>query len=608
MSMDSAVAEPTRWDRGAPVEASTVPEAFQRAVVAYADKVALRSLGGETELTWSELGVRVRRVASGLRALGLQRGDTLALLLPNSIDAHVIDYAAAHIGVVPFNIFNSSSASQIAFQVSNAGARVIVTERKALAKTRRAIDEVGSGVAHLVVVDGDDTMATLDSVVAAGDPDFDFDAAWREVLPGDLATMIYTSGTTGPPKGAEWSHHTVMSQQRALAAGLPIPTEAIVSFLPLAHAGGRINALYMALVYGATLTACPDIREIPACLVDARPDAFFAPPRFWEKLQVAVEGLIEAVPDEIVRREMKDAVDLSLQWVRSLDAGSDVSSALADELAWEHTRALKMLEPIVARLGLDRIKAAYIGGAPCAPEVVQFFRAIGVPLLEAYGATEVSLNIFNRVDDFKTGTAGKPLPGVEVSLADDGELLCRFDGNMVGYRNEPQKTAETVDNDGWLHTGDIATIDADGYVAIVDRKKEIIINSAGKNMSPALIESTVRGESSLIGQVVAVGDGRRYVTALITLDPEAVPVYAARLGLGDAQLAQLVESAEIRQEVQAAVDRANGRLNSNEQVKRFALLPTAWTPDSDELTPTAKLKRRVIHSKYVDAIDALYAP
>jgi long-subunit acyl-CoA synthetase (AMP-forming) len=297
-------------------------------------------------------------------------------------------------------------------------------------------------VRHLVVLE--DALAELE---AAGAQGFDFDAAWRAVTPDDLATIIYTSGTTGPPKGAQWSHRTVMAAQRALDEALPMPSHGVVSFLPMAHTGGRITVHYLALAYGATITACPDIRELPAHLADARPDAFISTPGFWDRIRAGLLTMAAGEPD---------------------------------------------LRPYLARLGLDNLKAAFVGGAPCPPDLSEFFRAAGVPLLEAYGSTEVSLNIFNRVTDFRPGTAGKPLPGVEIRLLDDGELLCRSELNMVGYRGDPEQTAATIDADGWLHTGDIARIDADGYVSIVDRKKELIITSSGKNISPANVEAAVR--------------------------------------------------------------------------------------------------------------------
>jgi long-chain acyl-CoA synthetase len=598
-------------DSGRPLDAATVPGAFQRVVAAYPDKMALRTLGGAVSLTWAELATRVARLAAGLSTLGIGRGDTVAILLPNTIECHVLDFAANHLGAIPFAIFNSSPAEQIEHQLRVADATVVVTEQAFMPRLRPAVESLGRQVGHIVVVDGDmagngevagdeTATVTLREVESAGLPEFDAEAAWRAVTADDLATLIFTSGTTGPPKAAQWTHRTVLAAQRAMAAVLPIPTDNLISFLPMAHAGGRVTVHYMALVHGATITVCPDMSLLPQHLAEVHPDAFFSVPRLWEKLQVAIEATIAGIPSEAERRRTARAVEAGLRRVTAQEAGTaPAGSGQADA-------DLEVLRPILARLGLDQIKAAFIGGAPSSPEIVRFFRAVGVPLLEAYGLTEGSLNVFNRVEEFKAGTSGRALPGVELALASDGELLARGDLNFVGYRKQPEETAATLDPDGWLHTGDIAQIDGDGYVTVVDRKKEIIINAAGKNMSPAAIENAVKGESSLIGQVVAIGDRRRYVVALITLDPEALGVFARRQSTDGASPAELVASPQLRDEIAAAVERANTHLHGNEQVKKFALIPTAWLPDSDELTPTAKLKRRAIHQKYAAHIEDLY--
>nr|WP_271213813.1 AMP-dependent synthetase/ligase [Rhodococcus wratislaviensis]GLK41074.1 putative fatty-acid-CoA ligase FadD [Rhodococcus wratislaviensis] len=590
-----------------PLAAATIPEAFQQVVAMYGDQTALRTIDEDVSYTWRELDERVRSLAAGLAGLGVGRGDTVAIILPNTVECHLVDYAAYHIGAVPFAVFNSSPAEQIEHQLRIADCTLVVTQLAFLDKVQAAVAALGDQVRHIVVVDGDvpDTL-TLGDVEGAADPAFDLDAAWRAVRAEDLSTLIFTSGTTGAPKGAQWSHRTVMAQQRALAAALPLPSIGIISFLPMAHAGGRITSQYMALAHGASITACPDMAQVPVALAKHRPDAFFSVPRLWEKLQVAIELMIANEADDTHRGALQAALETGKQAVLAAQTGSDADPAEATRLLTEHQQALTLLRPLLGRLGLDRIKAAFVGGAPSAPELSVFFRAVGVPMLEAYGLTEGSLNVFNRVEDFKAGTAGKPLPGVELKIGDDGELLAKADLNFVGYRKQPDETAAAFDEHGWLRTGDIAVIDDDGFVRIVDRKKEIIINSAGKNMSPATIESTIKGESSLIGQLVAVGDRRKYVTALVTLDPEALAVYAKRLGLDDKPEAEIVETPEIRVEIAAAVERGNRRLNSNEQVKQFAILPTAWLPDSEELTPTAKLKRRVIHRKYADQIEALY--
>lgn len=590
-----------------PLEAATVAEAFQRTVATYRDKEALRSIDGEYRLTWGELGDHVRAAAAGLAAHGVVHGDTVALVLPNVPECHIVDFAALHLGAVPFAIFNSSPPEQIAHQLKGAGSKIVVTQQAFLDGVLAAVEELDGQVATIVLVDGHgDDFITLDGLLASGAEDFDFESAWRAVTADDLVTLIYTSGTTGAPKGAQWSHRTAMSQQRALDAALPMPRDGIISFLPMAHAGGRITSHYMALAYGATITACPDMAALPMALASSRPDAFFSVPRMWEKLQVAIEAMIAAQPSD-QRSVLEGVLEVGLNRVRAVEAGSGVPADDVSKLIEEHDRLLAFVAPILARLGLDNIKAGFIGGAPSAPELSQFFRAVGVPMLEAYGLTEGSLNVFNRVHDYKTGTAGKPLPGVEVRLDVDGELLCRGDLNFVGYRGEPQATADALDDDGWLHTGDIATIDDDGFVTIVDRKKEIIINSAGKNMSPANIESAVRGESSLFAQVVVIGDGRRYVTALVTLDPEALVSQGPSLGLGDSPLSDLLSAPEVVEEIGSAIQRANRRLHSNEQVKKFSIVGPAWMPDGEELTPTAKLRRRVINVKYADVIEGMYA-
>jgi len=589
-----------------PLDAATVCQAFQAVVAQRPDQPALRTKDGEVELTWRGLDERVRALAAGLSGLGVGHGDTVAMLLPNTIECHLIDLAAIHLGAIPFTIYNSSSPEQIRHQLQNADAKLIACQSEFVPRVEEARAGL-DGLEHVIVTDGEGGTATLDDVARAGAPDFDFDAAWKAVDAEDLVTIIYTSGTTGPPKGAQWAHRTVMAQLRALGAAVPLPQSDVISFLPMAHAGGRLTAHYFALAHGATITVCPDLKQLPAYLAAVHPDAFFAVPRLWEKLQVAIEGMVDAIEDDAQRAAAKKAIDAGMRRWKAQDAGSDASDEDVKGAEAEQEAVRATLQPILERIGLDRIKAAFVGGAPNAPELTLFFRAVGVPLLEAYGLTEGSLNIFNRIDEFKVGTAGKPLPGVELRLGDDGEMLIRGELTMVGYRKDPEKTAETLDTDGWLHTGDIAEVDDDGYVKIVDRKKEIIISAAGKNMSPANIESAIKGESSLIGQVVTIGDGRRYNTALITLDPEAAPQAAKRLGIQAGSFEELAKAPELRAEVEKAVERGNARLSRVEQIKKFTLLPVAWVPDSDELTPTLKLKRRPIAEKYAAQIEAMYA-
>ncbi|MEV6985408.1 long-chain fatty acid--CoA ligase [Sphaerisporangium sp. NPDC051017] len=596
---------------GEPIEASTLAEAFQRTVMKYPDKAALRTIGGGVELTWSHLNERVRSVAAGIDALGVRKGHKAAILMRNLIENHLTDYAVAHLGAIPFGIFNTSSPEQIAYQVGHAEAKLVITETKFLPKVREAIASLGDLVENIIVVDGETGTSqgiekTLEAVEGSGKPDFDFDAAWQAIEPEDIECIIYTSGTTGPPKAAQWSNRMIMSGLRSVGQAIPLPHRGILSFLPMAHAGGRNNGHHYALVYGATLTVCPDATDVPKALVDVHPDLFLSSPRMFEKLQVAIEAIIEDTP-EPRRGKLKAAISIGLRFAHAEDAGFTGSVAGLAPLKAEREEGLKLLKPILEKVGLDQLDAVIIGGATVTPELVHFFRAVGAPMLEAYGATEVSLNVFNRIDDFKTGTAGKPLPDVELKLAEDGEILCRGPLNMSGYYKEPEKTAEVMDGDGWIHTGDIGELDDDGFLKIIDRKKEIIINSHGKNMSPAVIETAILEESSLIAQFVAIGEARRYVVGLMTLDPQAVNTFAKQdPELGILGYDEVMASAKLREEIQRAVDRSNARLNSNEQIKKFIILGNAWEIDSDELTPTAKVKRRIINQKYARQIEALY--
>jgi long-chain acyl-CoA synthetase len=605
--------DPALTAHGEPVAARTLPEAFQRTVATYPDKAAIRTIGGAVELTWAELGERVRGLAGSLALLGCRRGDRVALLMRNLVENHMVDYALAHLGAVPFGIFNTSPVDQVVYQVEHAEAEILVTEARYLPKVAEAVAKLGTQVRHVIVVDPDGEQPELvgnqiafDEVEATPNPDFDFEASWQAVEPEDIACIIYTSGTTGPPKAAMWSNRMITEGVRAIDAAIPLPRRGLISFLPMAHAGGRNNGHHYALAYGAAITVCPDMNDVAAALVDVHPDLFSSSPRVYEKLQVAIESLIEAEPEDS-RRALKEALELGLRFSHAEEAGSVESLAELEALRERRERGVELFKPILAKVGLDQLDVVIIGGATVSAELVHFFRAVGTPMLEAYGSTEVMLNVFNRVDDFKTGTAGQALPGVELRIAEDGEILCRGPLNFSGYFKDPDKTAEVMRPDGWVHTGDIGTRDDDGFLRIVDRKKEIMINSYGKNMAPVVIETAIIEESSLIAQFVAIGESRRYVTGIVTLDPVAVQTFVGRHPeLAGLSVSEAVESDLVQAEIAAAVERGNSHLNSNEQVKKFAIVGLSWEPGSEILTPTAKVKRRIVNQQYADVIDGLY--
>jgi long-chain acyl-CoA synthetase len=424
------------------------------------------------------------------------------------------------------------------------------------------------------------------------------------VEPDDLLTLIYTSGTTGPPKGVQLTHANELAECRGIEAVAHWePGGAVVSFLPAAHIADRGLSHYANLVWGHTVTCCPDPTQVFAHVADAHPTFFGGVPRIWEKLNAALQAGIAAEP-EPVRQATTEAIALGIEKVRLEQRGDPVPAAMAEAYAVAEE---KVFSQIRAKLGLERCRWYMIGAAPSPLEVLEFFAAIGIPICEVWGMSETtSIATLNPPDRVRLGTVGPPIPGVEVRLAEDGELLCRGDTVMAGYRNDPEKTAETIDSDGWLHTGDIAEIDEAGYLKIIDRKKELIINAAGKNMSPANIEQRLKEGSPLIGQAIAIGDGRRYNVALIVLDPDASTAFASEHGLTDASPEAMAAESAVLEEVSAGVERANSHLSRVEQIKRFKVLPCDWPAAGDELTPTMKLKRKPIGEKYAAEIEALY--
>ncbi len=586
------------------VEGATLCEAFQITAADNAGRVALRTPGAEIELTFAEVAARVRNIATGLHKLGVRRGDTVALMLLNRPEFNLCDCAAMHLGATPFSIYNTCSAEQIAYLFANAANKIVITELQFL-QTIRAVGI--DSLEHVICVDGahEGTLALAD-VEALRAPGFDFDASWRAVSPEDLITICYTSGTTGPPKGVELTHSNVLAECRAAATVVAVEPEGrIVSYLPHAHMADRYASHYTPMLYGTQVTVIADVRALVAVLPEVRPTSFGSVPRVWEKMKAGLEAAIAAEPDHARKRAVRWAIDTGLQRVRAEQAGEQPSA----DLIAEHARADQLvLCELRERLGLDQAKMLYAGAAPTPIEVLEFFHAIGLPICELWGMSELTcVGTCNPPERPKIGTVGPPLPGVEVRVAEDGELLARGAMVMRGYRSDPAQTAQTIDPDGWLHTGDIAEIDSDGYVKIVDRKKELIINAAGKNMSPANIEAQIKSSSPLIGQAIAIGDRRPYNVALIVLDPDGAGAWATQQGLADASPATLCEDPGVRAQVASAVKEANSHLSRVEQIKRFAILPCDWLPGGEELTPTMKLKRKPIAEKYAAEIDALYA-
>ncbi|MEU2253744.1 long-chain fatty acid--CoA ligase [Nocardia xishanensis] len=581
----------------------TVPEAFQETVKLRPDGIALRTVGGTTEITWREYAKRVESIAAGLAALGVGRGDTVGIMLTNRPEFNLVDTAALHLGATPFSIYNTSSPEQITHLFTNAENKVVITERAFL----DVIAGAGVELAHTVVVDGPATGAiSLDEVEANPAADFDFAAAWQAVEPGDLATLIYTSGTTGPSKGVEITHRNVLAQIIALVSG-PLRVgydDRAISYLPAAHVADRISGHAISLLTGILITCVPDPREIAAALPDARPTVFFGVPRVWQKIKAGIDGKLATEPSPVKKSLAAWAIGTGIAAARADLAGKGRGAVLG--VQYKIADAL-VLSKLRHALGLDNLKVAASGAAAIPPETLEYFLGLGFTVTEVWGMSETTgVATYTELDKPRPGSVGRAVDGLEVRLGEDGELLVRGPIITPGYRKQPDKTKEALDSDGWLSTGDVATIDADGYVRIVDRKKELIINEAGKNISPTNIENAVKAASSLVGQVVAIGEAKPYISALIVLDPDTVAIRAKEIGAPAEDLAALATRKEIVDEVRAAVESGNRKLSRVEQIKRFTIVGKPWEPGGDELTPTMKLKRNPIAAKYAEEIATLY--
>ncbi|WP_420752074.1 AMP-dependent synthetase/ligase [Rhodococcus sp. O3] len=583
---------------------TTLCQAFQATAAKYPDRVALRTPDDSVSYTWRAYADKVRTLTAGLAGLGVKRGDTVGLMLTNRPEFHLVDTAAMHAGAAAFSIYNSLTAEQITYVLGNAGNKVMICEEQFVPVLQKAIP--GTAVETLVCVDGHpEGTITLDELEAAADPSFDFDATWQAVEPSNLLTLIYTSGTTGPPKGVELTHANLIAEIEATAPILnPGPDDRIVSYLPDAHIANRWGSHYTSIHTGMQITTLDDLKQAIAVLPTVRPTMFGAVPQVWYKLKAAIDKTLADEPSPVKKKLALWSIDVGRKRARLMSDGKPVPKVL--EL--QHALADKLvLSAIRKKLGLDQVRAAVTGAAAISPEVLEFVLALGIPCSEVWGMSETSAVVtLNRPDAIRIGTVGQAVDGVEIKIADDGELLVRGPLLMKGYRNDPEKTAEAIDAAGWLHTGDIAEIDADGYVKLIDRKKELIVNAAGKNMSPTNIEGALRAACPMLGGAVAIGNDRPYNVALLALDPDALAAFAAEHGLTGTH-EELAQNPVVVEAVDKAVQVANSKLARVEQIKKYKLLPNIWEPSGDELTPTMKLKRKPIDAKYAEEIDKLYA-
>ncbi len=594
----------------------TVRDLLERTAVDSAGAPAYSDEAGDgwRTLTWSEAHQRVLQLAAGFAALGLATGERVALMLPNRSEHVLADLGAVFAGGLGVTFYATMAPEQIAFVASDCDARIAVLNGAGeLARWQPVLDRL-PGLKKIIVVDpaacpaGEpyltwDAFAALGEERHAADPEL-VAARAAAIAPDDPAALLYTSGTTGNPKGVLLTHHNLLyGMTVGYSLGL-VPREVRwVSYLPLAHIAERAFSIYLPLMTAGHVHFCPDAAQLVRVVGKVRPTAFFGVPRVWEKVRAGIDALFALEQDEEKRAAVTQAMETGRRYVESCQYGHTTPPELEREF---QAADAAVLAPIRGLLGLDRAEITTSAAAPLPPDVAAFFSGLGMKILDIYGMTETTgAFTTNTVAAFKLGTVGQVHPGMEVMIAEDGEILVRGPLCTPGYLNRPDLTADLIDADGWLHTGDIGRLDSDGFLSVVDRKKELIITAGGENIAPAGIESLLVAHP-LIGQALAYGDRRKYVVALLTLDGEVAPAWAKARGIEPGSLAELAANPVVLAEVGASVAGVNERLARVQQVKRWRLLPVEWTADTEELTPTLKLRRRIVHAKYADVIDTLY--
>jgi long-chain acyl-CoA synthetase len=564
--------------------ARTIANLWRDAVAAaHPDPAYLHEVAGEwVEVTWAEARRAVEEIANGLLALGVQKGDAFALLARTNLEWSLFDFALALVGAVGAPIYSSSSARDTHYVLEHSEAvGVLVEDADQRAKV------AGSGVRHVISFSELDALRERGASYAAEHPAA-LDERADSIDEDDLFTFIYTSGTTGPPKACmirNRNYYAMVQKGDELEERITLPGDVMLLYLPLAHNYGRLLHLSAAYI-GFTIAFLPDPLRAATELPRVRPHLFPSVPRVFEKIHTAV---VAGFHDQTgVKKRIVDwALRVGYRVSRLRQAKQPVPAALL----WQYRIADKLVySQVKARLG-GRLRVANAGGAPLSREIAEFFHALDILILEGYGLSEVTTAAtVNRRNDFKFGTVGKPLPGVELEFADDGEILIRSNTVFAGYYRDSEATKATLDNEGFVHTGDVGHLDEDGFLIITDRKKDIIVTAGGKNVAPQNLENELKAHR-VISQVLVVGDRKPYIAALITVDPESTN------GLSDT---------EVHEIVQGAIDAVNADRSRFEQVKRFTVLPREFTLEADELTPTLKVRRKVILDHFAREVSALY--
>lgn len=584
----------------------TVPAEFLETARAHLDRIALRWKDGSAwnEMSWSTYLDRVARIAGGLSDLGAGPGDRIVLLLPNCPEFHIIDMAIMSIGATPISLYPSASPEQIDHIVDDSGAFLAIAFDDAAVERLWASDVVRELNLQIVIVHpSDESTRHIELAHLETSDPIDLDARIAELDPSSEATIIYTSGTTGPSKGVMLSHRNILWATESLRIALgdrDLSGKRIVSYLPMAHIAERSTSHYAGVSSGYEVTTCPDVTQLAEHLKETRPHILFGVPRVWEKLRAGVGSALDADPER--RDRFNDAI-ASATTIRARISDGTASDEDIETLDFLEVVAFA---PVRDALGLDHLEIAVTGAAPTPPEIFGWFRAIGIPLTEIYGMSESAGPIAWTTELVEAGTIGPAIPGGELRLAEDGEILYRGGNVFMGYLGRDDATAGTIDASGWLHTGDIGELDEHGNLRVIDRKKELIITAGGKNVSPANLEAAMR-TVPLVAHACAVGDDRPFVGALVTLDPDAVATWAEERNIGFVDAFRLSRHPELVDQVEKGISEAMERFSNAERVKKISILSDEWAPDSKFLTPTLKLRRRAIIEEYATQIDELYS-
>jgi long-chain acyl-CoA synthetase len=597
-----------------PIDSNTVVDALRNNVRRIPNGSALRTRVGEVweTTTWAQYGRAVAEVTAGLAELGIAHGQQAGIFSNNRAEWHVADLGILANGSVTVPVYQTSSAEQVAHVLGDSEANVCFVEGHELAARILAVKDELPKLDRIVVFDTDERLddplvlgfaelRMMGVTRLAREPGL-FDARADAVSPADLATLVYTSGTTGSPKGAMVSHANIMWTIESSASLMHIQEgERLLSFLPLSHVAERMISDFAAIAVGGETWFARSLSTVAEDLRDCRPTIFFAVPRVWEKLQEAVSAKL-ADTHGLKKLAIRRYVDLGEHVVAEHETVG--RTPVWEKLPYEALDAA-VGSKIRHEIGLDEARVLISAAAPIHPDLIRWFHAIGLPVIELYGQTEAcGPTTCNPPDRNRIGTVGPPIPGVRVRIADDGEILVRGGNVCLGYFNDAAATAELIDEDGWMHSGDVGRLDGDGYLTVTGRKKDLIITAAGQNIAPQEIESDLR-QHELISEAVVIGEGRRYLTALLTLDDESLAVWArAHNKIGDSEALAL--DPDLHREIDRFVARVNDKRSRVEHVRKCRILPHDFTIAGGEMTPTLKVKRNVVNAGYRAVIDEMY--